>query len=249
MIERVPTFVEGFDEKLGGGIPGGNVVLVSGAPGTMKTSLVFSVLYHNVKERGKKALFVTLEQSYEDVVLAMEDLGMGGLDDMELYVLDVSRIRLEHQEEEGHRVWLQLLQEYIDKRVRVQGFDLLAIDALTGLYALSELANPRQELFHFFAFLRGLGVTTFLVSEIPFHSDRLALFDEDFLADGVLLLRYVEVGDSEVQLRIRCVKMRRAKHDHSYFAFLRASDRFQVTSVIARSTSRRKAREEPTPSW
>ncbi|MFQ5553017.1 MAG: RAD55 family ATPase, partial [Thermoplasmata archaeon] len=51
-MERVPTFVEGFDQALGGGIPEGSVVLVCGTPGTMKTSLVFSVLYHNVREKG-----------------------------------------------------------------------------------------------------------------------------------------------------------------------------------------------------
>ncbi|MFQ6012795.1 MAG: RAD55 family ATPase, partial [Thermoplasmata archaeon] len=64
MAERVPTFVEGFDQVLGGGVPEGSVVLVCGTPGTMKTSLVFSVLYHNVRERDRKALFVTFEQGY-----------------------------------------------------------------------------------------------------------------------------------------------------------------------------------------
>lgn len=248
MVERVPTFVEGFDPVLDGGVPRGSVVLVCGTPGTMKTSLVFSILYHNVKERDGRALYVTLEEGYEDVVLAMEDLGMGGVDDMELFVLDVGRIRQEHEEDEGSAMWLQLLEEYIEKRVQLQGFDLLAIDSLSGLYALSELTNPRRELFRFFSFLRGLGTTTFLISEIPFHTNRLVPHEEDFLADGILLLRYVEVGDSDVQLRIRCVKMRRTKHDHNYYAFVRGEDRFRVTSVIARR-GRGSPREELSASW
>src|SRR5438093_9480588 len=44
---RVPTFVEGLDESLEGGIPWGHLVLIEGAPGTMKSSLAFSILLHN----------------------------------------------------------------------------------------------------------------------------------------------------------------------------------------------------------
>ena len=37
-MKRIPTHVDGLDEVLGGGVPEGNVVLVSGSPGTMKTT-------------------------------------------------------------------------------------------------------------------------------------------------------------------------------------------------------------------
>ncbi len=248
MVERVPTFVEGFDRALGGGIPEGSVVLVCGTPGTMKTSLVFSVLYHNVREQGRKALFVTFEQGYEDVKASMEELGMGGLDDMDLSILDLGRIRREHREQDSQRDWLEALQEYIAKRVYDRDFDLLAIDALSGLYSLSEMENPRRDLFHFFAFLRDLGPTCFLISEIPFHSRRLVAYEEDFLSDGIFLLQQAEVGDSDVQLRIRCVKLRRTKHAQNYFALVWGQERFMVTSIIARTGDRRRRRAEPA-SW
>ena len=47
MVERLKTYIERFDQELGGGIPKGHVVLVSGTPGTMKTSLVFSIIYNS----------------------------------------------------------------------------------------------------------------------------------------------------------------------------------------------------------
>jgi len=40
----IKTFVRGFDEEIGGGIPQGHVVLVAGPPGTMKSSLAYSIL-------------------------------------------------------------------------------------------------------------------------------------------------------------------------------------------------------------
>ncbi|MFQ5553729.1 MAG: hypothetical protein ACE5EW_08480, partial [Thermoplasmata archaeon] len=82
----------------------------------------------------------------------------------------------------------------------------------------------------------------------PFHSRRLVAYEEDFLSDGIFLLQQAEVGDSDVQLRIRCVKLRRAKHAQNYFALVWGRGRFMVTSVIARTGNRRRRRAEPA-SW
>jgi len=228
-MDRLKTYVEGFDEALGGGIPRGSLVLVSGTPGTMKTALTFSILYEKVKA-GSKALYITLEESQEDLRAAMTDLGMTGLDDMELYILDVGRIRLEHKDEEPTKNWLDVLQKYIDQRVRVNTFDLVAIDSLAALYSLSHLNNPRRELFHFFGFLKSLHATCFLISEVPSgNHGKLSSFEEEFLADGILYLGHFEKGAADMQLRLRCVKMRRARHEHGYYALSRNDGRFQIS--------------------
>src|SRR5437016_13857955 len=181
-MDRLKTYVEGFDEALGGGIPHGSLVLVAGTPGTMKTALTFSILYENVKA-GSKALYITLEESQEDLRAAMTDLGMTGLDDMELYILDIGRIRLEHKDEEITKNWLDVLQKYIDQRVRVNAFDLVAIDSLAALYSLSRMTNPRRELFHFVGLLRSLQATCFLISDVPSASDgELSSFEAESLA-------------------------------------------------------------------
>src|SRR5437870_13308864 len=112
-MDRVRTHVEGFHEALGGGIPRGSIVLVAGSPGTMKTALTCAMLYENVKA-GSKALYISLEESQEDLRAAMAELGMTGLDAMELYVLDIGKIRLEHKDEELSKNWLDVLRKYID---------------------------------------------------------------------------------------------------------------------------------------
>jgi len=232
-MDRLKTYVEGFDEALGGGIPRGSLVLVSGTPGTMKTALTFSILYENVKA-GSKALYITLEESQEDLRAAMMDLGMTGLDDMELYILDVGRIRLEHKDEEPTKNWLDVLQKYIDQRVRVNTFDLIALDSLAALYSLSHLNNPRRELFHFFGFLKSLHATCFLISEVPSgNHGKLSSFEEEFLADGIFYLGQVEKGARDVELRLRCVKMRRARHERGYYALNRNDGRFQITRATS----------------
>lgn len=232
-MDRVMTYVDGFDDALGGGIPRGSVVLVAGSAGTMKTALTFSILHENVRA-GSKALYISLEESQEDLRAAMSDLGMAGLDDMELYILDIGKIRLEHKEEELQKNWLEILEKYIEQRVRVNSFDLVAVDSLAALYSLSRLEHPRRDLFHFFGFLRSLDATTFLISEVPSGGDgRLGRYDEEFLCDGIFFLKHFEKGETDVQLRIRCVKMRRTRHESGWFALIRAEDSFQITRAIS----------------
>ena len=159
---------------------------------------------------------------------------MTGLEAMELYILDIGKIRLEHRDEELSKNWLDVLQKYIDQRVRVNGFDLVAIDSLAALYSLSHFEHPRRDLFHFFGFLKSLGATAFLISEVSAgDGGRLSSFGEEFLTDGILVLRHFEKGETDVQLRMRCVKMRRARHEHGYYALIRNNGKFQITRAIS----------------
>src|SRR5438445_1560916 len=107
---------------------------------------------------------------------------------------------------------LEVLQKSIDQLVRMNRFNLVALDRLAALYSLSHLSNPRRELFHFFGFLRSLEATCFLISEVPSGEDgKLSTFDEEFLADGILSLRQAAHGAGDFRLLLRCGKMRRAR--------------------------------------
>ncbi|HEV8595947.1 MAG TPA: RAD55 family ATPase, partial [Thermoplasmata archaeon] len=73
---RIKTYVAGFDESIGGGLPEGYVILISGAPGTMKSSFCFSVAYHNALQKGMKTAYVTLEQGKDVLLEHMHSLGL-----------------------------------------------------------------------------------------------------------------------------------------------------------------------------
>ncbi len=236
----VSTFIRGLDDLLGGGVPEGNVVLVTGTPGARKTSIVYSILYNNAC-KDRKGLFISLEQGEKELASAMSGLGMDGVDDDLLYVLDAARIRAELRDLEIDKDWMEIIKRMIKESVEVNQRNLLAIDPLNVLYALGSLPNPRRELFHFFNFLRDLGLTAFLISELPVGNPSLSHYGEDFLADGVFLLKHYDVGETEVQLRLRCVKMRRTAHQEGYYALGYTNGGFYVTQVI----SRKKEREPP----
>jgi KaiC/GvpD/RAD55 family RecA-like ATPase len=232
-MRKVKTHIDGLDEILDGGIPEGHIVLVCGTPGTMKTSFAYTIMYENAKREGLKGLYISLEESYDGLKGAMLDLGMTDIDQLPVYMIDVGNIRKAHPDEELGKGWLEILKKYIAKRVKEDEFDIIVIDSLAALYSLAPLKNPRADLFHFVRFIKDLGVTVLLISEISHGSTSLVMHDEDFLADGIIHLTMHEVGDSDIQLRLNCVKMRRTRHQRGWFRLMHQGKKFTVTPIIS----------------
>jgi KaiC/GvpD/RAD55 family RecA-like ATPase len=213
--ERIRTFVEGFDEALGGGVPAGHVVIIRGPTGAMKTSLSLYMASRN-RDKGMSPLFISLEEDRESLLRTMRGLGMGEED----FIVDIATMRAEHGLIEEAGDWLQILMSYLTKKVEA-GVDLLVIDPFNSLYEGPHMGLPRSELFQFFKFLRGSGVTTFLVFEEEGLADR-----EDYMADGVLEMTLRELERGQVALWIRCVKMRHTDHSRDYYQLEFRRDRF-----------------------
>ncbi|HET8598637.1 MAG TPA: DNA repair protein RadA [Castellaniella sp.] len=85
---RNPTGIEEFDRVLGGGLVAGAVVLIGGDPGIGKSTLLLQALA-SLSARGP-VLYVTGEESAEQVALRAQRLGVSG-DDVDL----LAEIRLE----------------------------------------------------------------------------------------------------------------------------------------------------------
>ncbi len=232
-MQTIPTYVEGLDKALGGGVPEGNAVLIAGGPGTMKSTLVYSILYKNALE-GIPGLFVSLEQRTPDIVAKMAQLGMPPLPEDKLYVMDMADIRMAFREKdkEKPRDWLKILQKLFEEAVGAGGYRLFALDSLDVLYVIGSFKEVRKELFHFVNMLKELGFTPFLVGEIPLGSQMREGRPEDFLADGIIFTEQFPVGAMGVQLRARCVKMRGANHDRGYFLLDWDGGRFLARKAI-----------------
>jgi len=231
---RVKTYIEGFDRILDGGIPEGQVVLVAGTPGTMKSSLTYYILYHHALEEGHTSVYVTLEQSRESMIRQMEQMGLGiGKVEDKLHMLDMAIIRQRLREVAEGDTWLQVFKTTLSNLKKEMDFDMLVIDSMEVLETMAEIRNRRTDLFYLFEWLRDLGVTVFLISESS--SDRLidGKYDEGYLSDSMITLKMQVIRDVEMQRRIRCVKMRESNHDPSYYSLLFNNGRFQVTRVIS----------------
>lgn len=72
--KRLPTGMDEFDRILGGGIVMGSAVLVGGAPGIGKSTLMLQVA-HLIADAGKCVMYVTSEESIFQTRLRAERLG------------------------------------------------------------------------------------------------------------------------------------------------------------------------------
>ena len=233
--QRVRTYVAGFDDSLGGGIPEGYQVLVSGAPGTMKSSFCFSIAYYNALHHGTPSAYVTLEQGKDLLLEHMRSLGMNDSKACEnLTILDMGIIRKNLSFIQAKGSWLDLFKMYAANFVREQGVKILVLDSLDVLEVMAKFEDLRTDLYYVFEWLRSLGVTSFLIAEKPLDlSETGRPRDEAYLADGIIHLGLHPTSDVYVQRRVRCVKMRSTKHETGYFALVWDNGRFEVTRAVS----------------
>lgn len=237
--KKTQTYVDGLDDVLGGGLPTGHVVLLSGLPGTMKSTLAYAILQNNAMQRHAKAIYVTLEQSRTSLIAQMTAMGFD-TDKVrgDLHLLDVGAIQ-KGIGKSATKPWIEFLHRTLTTAKEIDGVDLIAIDSLEALEVLAKFTDRRSDLFQLFEWLRDLGATTLVLAESAGEAGALGLEappprkDETFLADGIIELKMHPISDVEVQRRVRVVKMRGSNHKTGFHAIVFEDGHFQVTSVIS----------------
>jgi len=236
---KIETGIEGFDEVLGGGIPSGHVVLISGLPGTMKSSLAYAILHNNTRANGSKCLYVSLEQTKRSFYSQMESMGFdvkateGGL-----HVVDIGSMQ-KQAKRNASVIWMDLLKKMLETKRKIDGLDMVVLDSLEALEVLAQFENRRTALFHLFEWLRDLEVISLVLTEAPPEQTLLGLDqslprnDEGYLSDGILHLKMHQVNDVTMQRRLRVVKMRSANHRTGFFALAFEDGKFSVTRALS----------------
>jgi len=228
----IKTYIKGFDERLGGGVPDGSVVLIVGEPGTMKSSLAFNILYYNAINDGVPGLYISLEQSRESLMDHMSGMNMDlSVCEDKLNILDLGLIR-KNLTMMADQSWMHVFKMYVENLQKSHDFKIIVLDSLPVLELLAEFKAPRADLFHFFEWLRDQELTTILITEMSQGNPAYAKYDEDFLADGIFHVKMEKVDDINIQRRLRCVKMRSANHSPNFFTLLFNDGVFEVTKVI-----------------
>ncbi len=229
MTNIFKTYIKGFDKELGGGIPEGHIVLMAGTPGTMKSSLSYYFLHHNVINTGSRGLYLSFEQSKKSLIFQLNRMKIATDLGEKLQIVDLSRIRHTAGDFKTKN-WLNLIEKHLELLYKKYKFNLLVIDSLPVLEILSLIDEKRTKLFQFFEWIRDLNLTTLIINEIS--PDPNILRDEDFLADGIIHLTLERVGDIDIFRRIRCVKMRGMNHNTSIFTLEYKDNVFKITEAI-----------------
>ena len=232
-VERVKTYVERWDKYLEGGVPKGTVSLICGTAGCMKSSLAYSILYNNAKEN-RKGLYITFEQDSKSLLQHMKGLNMGESENLLLADYDIVERRIREEVKEKIKFgqnWIKLLEGYVEETTEKEGYELLVIDSLDALYAITTIENPRSEVHHFFRVLRETGVTSFLISEMQKATSTYSRYGiEEFLSDAIIHMDYQKMDPAATSIErfISIVKMRSTNHSREYFPLLHSGDKFRI---------------------
>ena len=205
---RAATGVAGLDRLLGGGIPTGDAVLVSGPAGSGKSVIAAQFIAAGVSE-GEAGVIAVFEEHPKEYVRRAKGLGID-LEAMEAQ----GRVRmiyirpLDLSPDETLHAIRAAVKELGAKRVvinSISGFELAL--------APSFRVDLRESLYRLVGALTGTGITVLMTMEIEQNASdlRFSPFVVSFLADDIVLLRYVEIG-GELRKSIVVVKMRNSDH-------------------------------------
>lgn len=226
------THITKLDEVLGGGIPHGHTILITGSPGTMKSTLTYTILHRAAAVDGLSGLYLSLEQSKRSILRQMEKMGMP-LEAAEgkLKVADLRDLRQDMAEQPGN--WREVLLHYVKKEQRETGFKVFVLDSLESFKAMAEQSFSRQELKDLFDWFKSLGITVLVISENVTDDYDEANQGEAYLSDGIMELMMRELNDSRVQRWVRCVKMRGMKTDARYYSLFHDGKGFNLSLPLA----------------
>ncbi len=225
------THIPRLDEVLGGGIPRGHVVLFNGSPGTMKSTLTYTIM-HRAAINGTPGLYLSVEQSRRSIMRQMERMGMPEAStNGKLKVMDMRELRKEMAEHEGN--WRELILSYVRKEQEATGFKVFTLDSLESFKALTEHNFSRQDLKDLFDWFKSLDITVLVISENRSDDYDEANQGEAYLSDGIMEMLMKEMTDSRVQRWVRCVKMRGANADNRYYGMFHDGKDFNLALPLA----------------
>lgn len=209
MVKRIKTGIPGFDKIVGGGLIENSVNLLSGGTGTGKTIFCLQFLHAGAKELGEKGIYISFEESSEDLKSDADELGMD-FDELS------QKVKFIHIPPYSISNFLNMLKE------EVMIFDpkRLVIDSVSALaMPMEDDFEIRKQIFKIKELLKNLNCTSILVSEAPadtMSSDlgvgRYSRYEiEEFICDSVIVMYYAGIGGASDRA-IRVIKMRKTSH-------------------------------------
>ena len=224
---RVLTGIVRLDDMLGGkGVFGGSSVLVSGAPGTGKSS-VGAKFIDAACGRGEKALLFTYEESSAQIIRNMRSIDI----DLEPWVkkglLQIHASRPTLHGLEQHLVMMH-------DAVRSFQPSVVAIDPISNLTLSRHDSEVKPTLMRLIDFLKQQQITTLFTSLNPDGGATLedAQIGVSSLMDTWLLLRNVEFN-GERNRTIYVLKSRGMAHSNQVREFILSDDGIDLVDVYA----------------
>jgi circadian clock protein KaiC len=213
-IERLATGISGFDQVALGGLPRGRTTLVTGSSGSGKTLFAVEFLARGILRSGEPGLFVTFEETPEDLRRNWASLGfpIRRWEDAGKWAFVDASADLEEAPVVGAYDFGALAVR-IGHAARQLGAARVAVDSLDAVFTrFADSGVVRRELARIAAVLEKAEVTSVITAERADEYDHVSHYGvEEFVLDNVVILRNV-LAHERRRRTIEIVKMRGAAH-------------------------------------
>jgi len=212
---RGSTGVPGLDALVGGGLPRGDAVMLSGPSGTGKSILAAQFIAEGVRQ-GEPGVIAVFEEHPREYVRRARSLGLD-LEEMvragTLALIYIRPLDLSPDETLGA----------IHAAVARVGAQRVVIDSVSG-FELALAPDFRQDfresLYRLVGALTGTGVTVLMTMEIVQTTSELRFspYLISFLTDDILLLRHIEIAGA-LRKSLAVIKMRNSDHSKELWLY------------------------------
>lgn len=205
-----------LDALTGGGLDEGTSTLISGPPGTGKSSLCSQYAYA-ATQRGQKAAMFLFEEAANNLLLRSSGLGMDLRGALASGMLDIQQI------DPAEMAPGEFMQKVTD--AEANGARVIVIDSLNGyLKAMPDERFLATHLHELLTYLGQRGVVTILVGVQAgiIGGTMSTSVDASYIADSVIMLRYFE-SRGKVRQAISVFKKRVGQHERTIRQFSMSS--------------------------
>jgi circadian clock protein KaiC len=217
---RLETGISGLDSMLDGGFNEGRVVLVLGEPGSGKTILCSQYLFHGATERNEKSIFIGMNEQKSRFMQEMAGLGMD-FDKLEksgaFSYVDATEVRRIPEQAKvgripvgGRELGLVNLMDMIQEAIEKYSPKRVVVDSISDLvFRYPKVEERRPVVLDLVETLQSTKATCLMTSELLSTGDGRLLQPEEYLAEGVVVMRTLQKGVRSIQI----LKMRGSKVD------------------------------------
>lgn len=220
---KVKTAIHGLDELLEGGYVENDVILVTGGPGTGKTTFGVQYLVEGARTFDEPGVLVVMEETPSRIIRDMWRFGW----DIEKLV-SMNKLRIIYANPFTYTIFVKTLIdksgnmiasrkniseifEQIQVEVEAIKAKRIFIDSITSLKLSPDPTEVRHTISEFIKNLEFLDCTTLMSSEI--HGEP-SFNVEEYLSSGVIRLHVFRVEGNRMKA-IEILKMRGIKHDET----------------------------------
>jgi len=209
--QKLGSGIDGLDTLLNGGFGESRVIIVLGEPGTGKTILCSRFLYYGAKEKDQKCIFIGMNEPQTRFMKEMRGLGMNFAklekEDKFRYI-DATEIRRIPDQTKvgrisvgGRELGLVNVLDTIQESIAKFQPQRIVLDSISDLvFRFPSVEERRPVILDLIETLQSTSATTLITSELFSTAEERVLQPEEYLAEGVLLLRSLRNGVTTIQI-------------------------------------------------